>query len=304
MASRKRVAAGAAKRRASNLDRLPMPVWPWWGWTGLLLTVGGWILVWNRFTWFAGLQRHAFVLPWTGYFLMVNALTFYRSGSCLLTRSPHRLILLAGTSCLFWWIFEYLNRFVQSWYYLAVASFGATTYASLASLAFCTVLPVVMSTHELLLTTALFDQGLARLPLEITSVPKGFAWGSLAMCGLGLATIGVWPNQLFALVWVAPLLLFTAADHLSGQATLLVPLEQGDYRQIVGPAVAALICGFFWELWNVGSLAKWHYTLPYVQWGHIFELPLLGYGGYLPFGVLCWLVSRPVLSGCPPAKGA
>jgi hypothetical protein len=278
----------------------PVAPWPWWGWAGLLLTIAGWILVWNRFAWFAAIQRDAFILPWTGYLLTVNALTKRRTGSCLLTRSPKRLLLLAGTSCLFWWMFEYLNRFVQSWYYVAVDIFGPTTYSLLASLAFCTILPVVMSTYELLLTTALFDHGLGRLSFKITTVPKGVAWAGLALGCVGLAGIGVWPNLLFALVWVAPLILLTAVDRLCGHSPLLEPLAQGDYRHLVGPAVAALICGFFWELWNVGSLAKWHYTLPYVQWGQIFEMPLLGYGGYLPFGVLCWLVSRSILTDRPP----
>jgi hypothetical protein len=56
------------------------------------------------------------------------------------------------------------------------------------------------------------------------------------------------------------------------------------------PALAALVCGFFWELWNFGSLARWHYSIPYVQRFHVFEMPLLGYAGYLPFGVTCALV--------------
>jgi hypothetical protein len=294
----------AARVRTVQHQRQPVTPWPWWGWAGLLVTLTGWILTWNRFAWFAAFQRHAFIFPWMGYLLTVNAITKRRTGSCLLTRSPQRLFLLAGTSCLFWWMFEYLNRFVQSWYYVAVGLFGPTTYSLLASLAFCTILPVVMSTYELLLSTALFNHGLARLPLKITAVPKRFAWGGLALGSFGLAAIGVWPDQLFALMWVAPLILLTAVDHLCDHSPLLKPLEKGDYRQLVGPAAAALICGFFWELWNVGSLAKWRYTLPYVQWDHIFEMPLLGYGGYLPFGVLCWLISRPLLSDISPAGGA
>jgi len=29
------------------------------------------------------------------------------------------------------------------------------------------------------------------------------------------------------------------------------------------------------------------YEIPYVNVLHVFEMPLLGYAGYLPFGVLC-----------------
>lgn len=76
--------------------------------------------------------------------------------------------------------------------------------------------------------------------------------------------------------------------------SLFVPLAQGDWRPVLQPALAALVCGFFWELWNYGSLAKWHYSIPYVDRFHVFEMPLLGYAGYLPFGVACALVLQLV----------
>jgi hypothetical protein len=43
-------------------------------------------------------------------------------------------------------------------------------------------------------------------------------------------------------------------------------------------------------MWNYGALAQWHYSIPYAQRFRIFEMPLLGYAGYLPFGVMCALV--------------
>ena len=60
--------------------------------------------------------------------------------------------------------------------------------------------------------------------------------------------------------------------------------------------LAALICGCFWEMWNVFSLEKWIYTVPFVDRFHIFEMPLLGYAGYLPFGLECAVAAEVVLS--------
>ena len=35
----------------------------------------------------------------------------------------------------------------------------------------------------------------------------------------------------------------------------------------------------------------WVYDIPYVNVIHIFaEMPLLGYMGYMPFGILAWLI--------------
>ena len=56
-------------------------------------------------------------------------------------------------------------------------------------------------------------------------------------------------------------------------------------------ALAALICGWFWELWNVRSLAHWEYSIPFVDRFHLFDMPILGYAGYLPFGLECLAVA-------------
>ena len=64
-------------------------------------------------------------------------------------------------------------------------------------------------------------------------------------------------------------------------------IENGDWRYLFTWALAALFCGFFWEMWNFYSHAKWVYSVPYFQAFHIFEMPLLGYTGYLPFGLEC-----------------
>jgi hypothetical protein len=58
-------------------------------------------------------------------------------------------------------------------------------------------------------------------------------------------------------------------------------LEAGLWSQ------AALMCGFFWEMWNAYSLSKWSYQVPYLDVLHVFELPLAGYTGYLAFGLEC-----------------
>lgn len=74
-------------------------------------------------------------------------------------------------------------------------------------------------------------------------------------------------------------------------------LKYGDWRALIAAAAAALICGFFWELWNYKSLARWEYAVPFVDRFHIFAMPILGYGGYLPFGWECLLMGHLVLGG-------
>ncbi|MCF6188596.1 MAG: hypothetical protein L3J49_14125, partial [Desulfobulbaceae bacterium] len=129
---------------------------PWWGCLGVLVVVSSWILAWNRFSWFADLQPYTFTPLWLGYILSVNGVTWKRSGSCLVIKHPGRFLLLFPVSALFWWYFEWLNRFVQNWYYVGIDGFTALDYVLHATVCFSTVLPAVVSTTELLKTVFRF----------------------------------------------------------------------------------------------------------------------------------------------------
>ena len=268
---------------------------PWWGWAGLALCLSTWLLAWQRFTWFRLFQPHTFLPIWAGFILAVNALAVKRSGICLILRRPLRFVLLFPASAVFWWFFEYLNRFVQNWYYTGIEGMGPGEYSTFSSLAFTTVLPGVLSMIDLLLTVPALGQGLARCrPIHLPA-SGWIAPATLAAASLGLTLIGIFPDQLFALLWVSPLLIVLSVQGLTGRCTLLDALRSGDWRPVVIPALAALVCGFFWETWNYFSLARWTYTIPFVQRFHLFEMPILGYGGYLPFGLACLLAGRLVI---------
>ena len=51
------------------------------------------------------------------------------------------------------------------------------------------------------------------------------------------------------------------------------------------------MCGLCWETWNYYALAKWVYAVPWVHGWQIWEMPLIGFAGYLPFGVECAAVT-------------
>jgi hypothetical protein len=272
---------------------------PWWGRLGLLLLLAGWVLAWNRFAWFARWQPHTFLPLWLGYILVVNGLTQARTGSSLLARRPGFLLTLFPLSAVFWWYFEYLNRFVQNWYYVGVEDFSPLAYVLHASLSFATVLPAVLSTEELLATFTRLTAPLAaswpvrgpggRLPAILL----------LLASAAGLAGIGLLPDYLFPLLWLSPLMTITAGQMLAGRPTVFAALGRGDWRPVWLPALAALCCGFFWEMWNFNSQAHWVYSIPFVQRFHLFEMPILGYLGYLPFGLECRLVAKLIDSGQP-----
>ena len=53
--------------------------------------------------------------------------------------------------------------------------------------------------------------------------------------------------------------------------------------------IGGLLCGFFWELWNSRSYPQWIYHTPGVVGPKLFEMPLPGYLGYLPFALEVYL---------------
>ncbi len=259
---------------------------PWWGWAAGVLGAIAWVLAWTRQPWFAAFQPHTFTPLWLAYIAMINALSVRRTGRSLLTGRPWFFLSLFPTSALFWWFFEYLNRFVQNWYYTG-AHFGPWEYFWYATLPFATVLPAVLSTQELIRSFAWVQRAFGRMrPIPFSNRPLG-SWLVLIAAAGGLAAIGVWPNFFFPLVWVAPLLILAALSRLRREPHPLQSFARTDWTDPASAMLAALVCGFFWEMWNVFSLAQWRYSIPFVHRFEIFAMPLLGYAGYLPFGLEC-----------------
>lgn len=270
--------------------RRPAHPFPWWGWAGLAFNGIAWVLAWTRFDWFRDLQPFTFSPLWLGFIVVINALTYRRTGHCMMLNQRRYFLLLFPVSTVLWWFFEYLNRFVQNWYYVGITEFGPVEYALYATPPFATVLPAVLGTREFLETFPRLQQALQGWPLLRFTHPKVVGWSMLLLSGAGLTGIGVWPDALYPLLWVSPLLIITSLQTIMAEETIFSPVTHGDWRPIYLPAIAALICGFFWEMWNFYSAAKWVYTVPYVYRCLIFEMPLLGYGGYLPFGLECAVI--------------
>lgn len=276
--------------------RSPVGRFPWWGWLGVLWTLGMWVLAWTRFDWMQPLQPHTFTPLWFGYIVLVNALTFRRTGHCMMVHRPRYFVSLFPLSAGFWWFFEYLNRFVQNWHYVGGGVLSEWDYLVRATVPFSTVLPAVLGTAEYVTSWPRCCAGLDRFVTIELKNRVTWGWALLMGSAAGLFGLGLWPDYLFSLVWVAPLLLLTALQLICDQPTMFSETAHGDWRTLWAAALAALICGWFWEMWNVYSLARWEYTVPFVQRFTLFEMPLLGYAGYLPFGLECLAVSDACLS--------
>ncbi len=251
---------------------------PQW-WLGLLLVVVCWPLNWML----PGMRTAYLFFPlWLGYVLVVDAMVLSRAGTSLWTRSRRDFVLLFIASSPVWWIFELINGRTSNWEYLGSNNFTPFEYYALCTISFSTVMPAVFETAELARTFGWIDR-VGRGP-RIPATLRVNA-GILA-CGLGmLALTLVWPRYCYPFVWSSLVLILDPLNGWLGRQQLLHDLCRGDWRPVISLSVGALICGFFWEMWNYYSWPKWVYHTPGAQFLHIFEMPLLGYGGYVPFAL-------------------
>jgi hypothetical protein len=259
-------AGGSARRR-----------WPLHGRLGLVLVGVSWALNWSL----PGLRTHwAFFPLWLGYCLTVDALALARTGTSLLARSAGGYVALFLVSAPGWWLFEALNLRTQNWRYDGAEAFTPLQYALLCTWNFSTVMPAVFGTAELigsLPRMRRIGRGPA-VPPTPTTLAAMFATGWLM-----LALLLAWPLYFYPLLWGAVYLILEPINARLGHRTLLEGTAVGDWRRPLALSLGCLACGFFWEMWNSYSYPKWVYHVPFVGVLHVFEMPLLGYLGYLVF---------------------
>jgi len=259
---------------------VPAKRFPLYGFAALVLCLSAWSLSWLRIEPF---YRYSFFPLWFGYIFFVDALVLWRRGTSLLTHMRLRYTQLFLFSSIFWWVFEELNVPVQNWHYISDQPYTPLASFLLASLSFSTVLPAVLETAELLTTF-----NLLRPRLSADKVGPRLPFGvfvTLEILGIvSFLLLWLYPHYFFGLTWLCLVLLLDPLNNVLGRKSTLAHIVGKDWRFVVLP-LAGLCCGFFWEMWNYHALPKWYYTVPYIGFWKIFEMPLLGYTGYLPFAV-------------------
>jgi hypothetical protein len=258
---------------------LRLPAAPRQFWLGLLLVGVFWPLNW--FT--GGLRTAYFFFPlWLGYILTVDGLVYLSKGSSLLSRNWRAFVGLFLVSAPAWWLFEVLNWRLRNWEYLGRDQISDLFYFVTASINFSTVIPAVFGTAELV-SSFKWVQRLGQGPIILPTMPvtTSFFLAGIVMLVLMLA----WPRYFFPFFWLSLYFLLAPVNVWLGHRSLARYTAIGDWRPIIALWLGALICGFFWEMWNYYAYPKWVYHVPFVDFWRIFEMPLLGYGGYLPFAM-------------------
>jgi len=278
---------------------------PLWFWVGLSVALVGWIVMWGQFSWLGRAVHYTFVPMAWGVILALDGLVYKRTGgNSLIGAKPKLFFIIAIISVPGWYLFQYLNYFLlKNWYYPVAGVFSPLGYHVWHQLGNTTVVTGVLVWYVLLGTFDGLRNRYAEGPkLDLTKY-------GLVFFSIGIITtiaISIWPVPLFWSVWLGPTFVFGGVLLLAGAWTPLSPMKEGDWTSFMLACLAGLGTWLPWEFWNGGGFPAnptfWSYDIPFFEWmPKIGEMPLLGFFGYLPFGVHCliWFLICAYIFGLP-----
>ncbi len=230
---------------------------------------------------------------WTGYILFVDALVYKFAGRSLLMTDRLEFLLVAVISIGVWWLCEFYNapRFWKSdlelwWHYHNLEPNPFLRRVGY-DWAFATIFPGLFLTAELYRATIFKQRGRCLTIKHSRPILIGFA----VLGAVGAIVPLLYPSAWFApVIWLSFIFLFDPVNALRSQPSIFNDLSRGDWRRLWSLLLSGLICGVLWEFWNYWAISKWTYTVPFFGNIKIFEMPVLGFLGFPPFAVECWVM--------------
>ncbi|HVP51363.1 MAG TPA: hypothetical protein VMT05_04590 [Terriglobales bacterium] len=260
--------------------RAPLAAYGWGGLAGLIVAEG---------LMFRGVEPVATYftpLAWTCYILLADAAVLAITGRSRLYDEPRRLALVALLSIPLWLIFEAYNLRLDNWTYVGVPAGWAGWFGY--GWSFATITPGIFETADLVEAFGWF-QPQRPLPFSL-STERGMSLFGLVCLVLPLVLPRHLGANLFALVWIGFVFLLDPINHRLRLPSLLGDLAAGRRGRLYSLLISGWVCGWLWEFWNYWAAAKWHYIFPMAQGWKIFEMPVPGYLGFLPFALECFVM--------------
>jgi len=259
---------------------------PGQGYLGLVIMFIGEILMLAQiepiYTWFTPIQ-------WTGYILFLDALLARWRGESFILDHTREFLLMLLVSNIGWFLFEAYNLHLRNWEYVNMPENLLPQVIGMFW-AFATIFPGILLTSEAIDALGGFQSAKFK-PVNIPQwIHILLIISGALFCIVPVLVPAEIAKYLFAFVWVGYVFLLDPINYRLGMNSLLRDLERGSIQKLLSLFLSGLICGILWEFWNYWANAKWVYTVPYLNRFKIFEMPLYGFLGFLPFAVECFVI--------------
>jgi hypothetical protein len=179
-----------------------------------------------------------------------------------------------------WLVFELFNLRLQNWSYHSLPVEIPLRWLGYG-LAFASVIPALLELSTLF-QTMFKGKKIPFVPLKTTATTLN---GSILLGFLLLALCVLFPHLFFPFVWLAFIFLLEPMNYRLGLDSLLADTKKKSGNRILSWLLAGLSAGILWEALNYWAGSHWEYTIPYLNFGRIFQMPVFGYGGFLPFAI-------------------
>ena len=224
-------------------------------------------------TWF-------FSLAWWSFILIMDSLNYRRTRSSLLSGPFRNFLFTAFISVFVWLIFEIFNLRLENWSYQSLPESLPLRWLGYF-IAFATVIPAMVEI-ALFIESFLKGKKLALFRLEATPLLlKIFFISGLIFFFLFIT----WPRLFFPFAWLCFIFLLEPVNIWLRNESLWKDVEKRDWTRFWSWVFAGLAAGFLWEFWNFWAASRWVYSLPYLDFWRVFQMPVFGYTGFLPFAL-------------------
>jgi len=226
-----------------------------------------------------------YCFAWWAYILICDSLIYKMKGNSLLMNRTKEFFLLMIWSVAVWLFFELVNLSMKNWYYINIPRNTPLRWIGYMT-AYATVLPGLFETTELLSSIGLYRG------FSVTAIPESRKWyiPFWIVGGVFLILPITVPRYGFPLVWGSLIFLLEPVNHRFGGKSLMRDWQRGDPTKFLLLLTAGLACGLLWEFWNFWARSKWVYTVPVFDQMKGFEMPPLGFLGFPPFAVECYVI--------------
>lgn len=247
------------------------------------LLLGGALVLLGIFAFFF-LSSFVYPILWWGVILALDkANSILWRESLIRNRLKEFSLTVIPASVLFWLYFEFSNIAYPQWLYVGISQ-EMPIRALMVFISYATTIPIIMELVWLAAGPVTLNSFFRNFPILVLEFIKRHSF-SLFSAGWLFIIMPFFSDNFYLnqLMWIGPFFIFLpllTQESVSGFAS--VSDRKSRKRFWFSVVIAGFLSGILWEFLNFWAGGKWQYII-FPNMTRIFEMPWLGYFGFIPF---------------------